>query len=81
MSTHDDAQMWLRSRRLSDLTARDLLEAKRRGFSDPQIGTFVGIFVTISATGFQLPQYGRYLKLTMPITLKQHGLVHMRSKT
>lgn len=37
-----ETEAWLRTRRLDDLSADDLRELKRRGFSDPQIARDVG---------------------------------------
>lgn len=37
-----ETEEWLRTRQLSDLTAEDFWQTKRRGFSDPQIARFVG---------------------------------------
>lgn len=37
-----ETEEWLRTRSLTDLSAEDFLQTKKRGFSDPQIARAVG---------------------------------------
>ena len=37
------AESWLKTQKLEDISAFDMLQAKKRGFSDSQIARFVGV--------------------------------------
>ena len=44
------AETWLRTKSLPDLSADDLLQSKRRGFSDLQLATFTGAALNLVST-------------------------------
>lgn len=46
------ADLWLQTKTLDDLTAEDFLQIKKRGFSDPQIAKAIGGFLYNSIQAF-----------------------------
>lgn len=38
-----EAESWLKTVKLEDISAFDMLQTKKRGFSDTQIGRFTGV--------------------------------------
>ena len=68
------AEAWLRTQSLAALSPHDWAQAKRRGFSDPQLATFLGASCSDVPAACRFPQLPDHHLQTLRICLAAHAV-------